>query len=305
MNRSNGDPPPRDPRILVLNPASGDGTHAETVGGLAAEYGYDVRQTESAADIASTVARAAADANLVAVAGGDGTLTRAVRGLDDADAFDETLLGIVPAGTGNNFAGNVGYTGIADSFDVIEDGPVRRIDLGTIDDTPFLNSCVVGLTAEASAETDRADKERWGTLAYALTTLRTASAFDGLELVLDPHEGEQIEVVATLVLVGNGRRFPTSGRTQANMEDGLLEVTVVEATSPLDQVGDSLRHWFGAETTHLQEFRTANLEVTIAGDYDRVSVDGEVTATDQVAMTVRPHTLWLAVGEDYEVDPAA
>jgi diacylglycerol kinase family enzyme len=301
----NHEPPGRDPRALVLNPACGDGTHVERVGALAAEYGYELRHTSSAADISDTVAEAAREASLVAVAGGDGTLTRAVRGLDEADAFGDTLMGIVPAGTGNNFAGNAGYTGLEQSFEVIESGQPRRIDLGVVDDTPFLNSCVAGLTAESSAATEREEKERWGVLAYAMTTLRTASEFDGLHLVLEPHDGETIEADATLVLVGNGRRFPKSGRTQANMEDGLLEVTVVRAASRLDQIGESVRHWFGADTPHLEEFRTADLEVTLEGEYDSVSVDGEITTADHLTMGIRPGTLWIPVGGAYRSDPDA
>jgi hypothetical protein len=78
---------------------------------------------------------------------------------------------------------------------------------------------------------------------------------------------------------------------------------VVEDGSTLGQLGESVQHWLGAETPHLDTFRTANLEVDIGGEYDSVSVDGEITTANHLSIGVRPETLWLPVGEAYEPDP--
>ena len=297
-------PPAFDgPRVLVLNPAAGDTDHADRVRSLAAEYGFAVRETESAEDITATAEAAARDADVVAVAGGDGTLTRAVRGFDDADAFDDTLFGIVPAGTGNDFASNVGVGGIEAAFEVIESGDRRRIDLGIVNDTPFLNSCVAGLTAESSADTDPDSKERWGVLAYAVTTLRTASEFDGLHLRVEPADEEPWEADVTVVLIGNGRRFPDRNQRQANVEDGLLDVTVVENGRAIDVVGKSIGHVLGVDTDNVTQFLTPRLHVELEGAPNRVSVDGEITTAARLDVGVRPATLWLAVGDAYVPTP--
>jgi diacylglycerol kinase family enzyme len=110
-------------------------------------------------------------------AGGDGTVNEVVRGVVRATALDRVTVGIVLGGTGNDFAGNVGITGIEQAFEVLDRGERRRVDFGVDDDRPFRNSCC-GLTAEASAETDPGQKERFGTVAYVLNTLRTLSEFD-------------------------------------------------------------------------------------------------------------------------------
>jgi YegS/Rv2252/BmrU family lipid kinase len=305
MTPSADSPPGTDRRILVHNPASGDADHDEQIRRLAAERRFEVRETESAEDIVEKAAAAAQEAEVVAAAGGDGTLTRAVRGLDQADAFDDTLFGVVPVGTGNNFAGNVGVNGIEHGFDVIDFGDRRRIDVGLVNDTPFLNSVVAGLTAEASADTAPEAKERWGTLAYAMTTAETLREFDNLHLTIDPDDEERIECDAKIVFVGNARGFPSTGRSQGNVEDGLLDVVVIEDTSTFDLIEESLQRALGDEPEHVSSFQTRRLDIELTDSPDDISVDGEILTESRLSLAVRPETLWLAVGESYEPDPNA
>lgn len=306
--------PPASDRdgVVVLNPAAGDGQHSATVYDLAGQYDFEVRETGSAEDVVETAEAAASGASVVVAAGGDGTLTRVVRGIDRADALEDVRFGIVPAGTGNSFAGNVGITGLQHAFEVIESGERRRIDVGTIDvggdtagdvdGTPFLNSVVAGLTAESSAETDPASKERWGVVAYAMTTASTATNFEGLHLRIEPVDREPWECEAGVVLIGNGRRFPRPGGSQAHVEDGLLDVAVVEQASALQLAGQSLRHAVG-EADGVEEFRTPSLTVEIRGDRDRISVDGEIETATEIRAGVRERVLELAVGEGYDPSP--
>ncbi|WP_248518254.1 diacylglycerol/lipid kinase family protein [Salinarchaeum laminariae] len=302
-------PPASDgDRSLVLNPAAGDGQHTAQIYDLAGQYDFTVHETDSAKDIVETAAAVAPDASILAAAGGDGTLTRVVRGIDRADAFDDTTFGVVPAGTGNSFAGNVGVTGLEQAFEVMEHGDRRRVDLGTVgvgdgEQAPFLNSVVAGLTAESSADTDSASKERWGVLAYAMTTVQTASNFDALRVTIERPEQAALECEAQIVLIGNGRRFPRPGGSQANLEDGLLDVSFLEDASALELAGDSLRQAIGNEADRVEEFTTPAVSIEIDGPHSRISVDGEIESAESVAAAVRPKTLWLAVGDGYQAEP--
>ncbi len=303
---SSADPPSATgDRVLVYNPASGDADHADRIHALAGDRGYAVRETESAEDVVEKGAAAAGEADVVAAAGGDGTLSRVVRGIDRADAFEDTLFGVVPTGTGNNFAGNVGVTGVEHGFDVIESGERRRIDVGLVNDTPFLNSCVTGLTAEASAETDSGAKERWGALAYAMTTAETLREFDSLHLTVRSDEGEDLTCDAKVAFVGNARGFPGTGRSQANVEDGLFEVVVVEDASTLALVEESVQTALGDEPEHVTCFEARRLDVELGASPDQVSVDGEILTESNLSFDVRDRTLRLPVGEAYEPEPTA
>ena len=305
-------------RVVVLNPVSGSGDHGPEVRMLADEYGFEVVETTEEEGAAPLAERAAETASLVAACGGDGTINEVVRGLVRADALEDTTLGIVPAGTGNNFAGNVGIDSIAHAFDVLVDGERRRVDLGTTrrhgpsDEEaarPFVNSCICGITAEASADTDHDQKNRFGTLAYVFNTLREAQEFDPIPL--DVETSDEVENTwhgeAIAVLVGNGRRFPVEGSTQANMEDGLLDVAIIEDRPALDLVGEeAMRRLLDTEADHITRLRTPALELAVRdGQEAAFSLDGEMLSASDLELSVERRRLWLRVGAGYDPDPDA
>lgn len=296
-------------RALVLNPVSGDGQHRERVRDLADEYGFTILETQQedeAIEFGRLLGEAGTD--LVAAAGGDGTLNEVVRGLDAADALDDTTFGVVPVGTGNNFAQNVGVESIEQSFEVLERGDRHRIDLGAGDGWLFLNSCVAGVTAEASASTTPEMKDRLGVLAYVITGLRTVTEFDGLPLsveALGPDGEDTWSGDAVTVLIGNARRFPAEGRSQANCEDGLLDVTIVEQMPPTNLLEEAaVQRLFGDETDHVTHLEAAKLQLTVQQeDPIGFSFDGEIGTYSSLSLGTRPQTLNLCVGEKYESDP--
>lgn len=302
-------------RVVILNPVSGSGNHAKKVRRLAAERGFAVRETEAEGDAVRLAQEVADEATLVGACGGDGTLNAVVRGLRAAGALDRVTVGIVPVGTGNNFAANVGVQGIEHSFDVLEDGETRRIDLGLVepptgagrsadDDHLFVNSCIGGLTADASSRTTSDAKARLGVVAYAIETLRAAAEFDGLPLSIESDGGEQWHGEALLLLVGNARRFPESGRTQANVEDGLFEVAVVEKRPAFDLAGATVRaRLLGEDAVHLRRFRTPDLNVTVRGDATTFSLDGEMTTASELTLRTVEQVLSVRVGDAYEPTP--
>jgi len=296
--------------VVVVNPNSGNGDHADAVRERAGLLGYECRETESAGD-AVAFAREAADAGAATVvaAGGDGTVNEVLRGIDEAGAFGEVTFGVVPAGTGNSFAGNVGVEGIEHAFEVLESGRRRRIDLGRTEESLFVNSCVAGLTAEASGDTSSDMKGRLGVLAYVVSTLRSVSEFDALPLAVeargDGGETTAWEGDALVVLVGNARRFVRGEDTQADVEDGQFEVTVVEDVSTLDVMGDAVSSGlFAEDSEYVQRFRAPALEITHReSDTIRFSLDGEILSRQSLAVRTDPGAVEVAVGDGYQPDP--
>lgn len=294
--------------IVILNPVSGDGDHPAHVRKLARDRGFAVRETEEAGDAMRFAREAAASgAELVAAAGGDGTVNEVICGLVEAGAADRVTLAVVPVGTGNSFATNIGIEHIDHAFERIDDGETRTVDLGVANDRVFVNSCVGGLTAEASAETTSEAKSRLGVLAYVLNTLRLAADFEGLGLYIETSEaGERVwSGEAALVLIGNGRRFPAQGGSQANMEDGLLDVTIVEDRPAIDLVGAAaIGRLLDAETATITRLETPGLVLTAIEDEPvTYSLDGEILSARRLDVEVRPRSLRLRVGETYEPSP--
>ena len=296
--------------VIILNPKSGTGDHTDAVTDRARVVDYRVEQTRAEGDGVDLAREAAeAGAEQIVAAGGDGTVNEVVRGIDKAGAFDRVTLGIVPVGTGNNFAGQLGITDLDTAFNVIEEGERRWIDLGEADGHAFVNSCVAGLTSDSSSKTDPEMKDRLGVVAYVVTTLQSMVEFDSMSLTVETEDGGDRSPAwrgdALAVLIGNGRRFAAGGDTQANMEDGLFEVTIVEDVSTLDLIREAVAdQLLGGESDAIVRTRTPSLRIEVHDPQSRqFSLDGEIIERDNLSVDIRPSTLSVAVGEGYQLDP--
>ncbi len=145
-----------------------------------------------------------AGAELVIAWGGDGTVQRCI----DVMAGSDAKLAVVPAGTANLFASNLGIpSNIAEAVDIGLHGATRTIDVGRMKGERFGVMAGAGLDARMIRDADGTLKDRLGRLAYVWTGLKGArSSTFGAKIEVDGvpwYEGE-----ASLVLAGNlGKLF--------------------------------------------------------------------------------------------------
>ena len=293
-------------RVLVCNPASGSGDHAVEIRDRGRERGFTVRETQAAGDARRLAREAAVDgSSLVAVAGGDGTVNEVVHGLLDANALEQVDLAVIPTGTANLFARQFGLTDVDRAFAALDAGSRARIDVGLADGRPFVNTCLVGLSAEANTATPDALKRRLGAFAYVLTTLRHIPEYDGFELSVtvngDATADETPETwqgTALLVLVGNAFRLPSfTNRGGHSATDGLLEVTILEENGRLDGLDrESLSQLLDRESAPITRFEPSSLTIT-ACDAEPLpfSLDGESVSATELELSVREQCLSLYV----------
>lgn len=297
---------PAQIRIVVRNPQSGDGVRTNLARDLALQRDYEVLDTQSSDHTIELAAEAAERGEVVIACGGDGTLNDTVQGVRQAGRLSDVSLGVIPAGTGNDFADNIGIRGVRHAFDVIETGNERTLDLGLANGLPFLNSCVGGLTAEASARTSSALKRRLGVLAYVLTTFATIRDFDTLELhVLAGPERDPVWTGdALMLLIGNGRRFPGERKQQANMEDGLLNVVVIEHLPTLNYLSrGAADRLLRRGAKYLTRMNVSHLHVTHTGEPAKFSLDGSMIATNELTADSEPGAMRFLVGSSYTPNP--
>jgi diacylglycerol kinase (ATP) len=166
---------------------------------------------------------AAAGEPVVIAAGGDGTLNEVVRGL----AGTRTVLGVLPAGTMNVFAREMGIP--CDSperaFGIIERGLVREVDLFEANGWPFVQMAGVGFDAQVIEETSWESKKMLGPLAYLLAAVKVlGEAPPRMEVTLA--DGRRAEGVA--VLAGNGSLYGGQFRLfrKADNQDSKLDLLV-------------------------------------------------------------------------------
>ncbi|MFI1925224.1 MULTISPECIES: diacylglycerol kinase [unclassified Streptomyces] len=221
---------------LFVNPAAGRGRGAHAARPAASALraaGYTVRTVLGVdAEDALVRARAAvADGTgaLIAV-GGDGLAHLALQ----AVAGTRTPLGLVAAGTGNDFARALGLP-VRDPAaaarlvaDALKGARIRDIDLGRVGDRWFGTVLASGFDSRVN---DRGNRMRWpvGRARYDLAMLAELAAFRPFPYRITLDDGAVREVEATLVAVGNGSSYGGGMRIcpGADLTDGLFDVTVV------------------------------------------------------------------------------
>jgi YegS/Rv2252/BmrU family lipid kinase len=170
-------------------------------------------------------------AALLLVWGGDGTVQRCI---DALPVQEPPPIGILPAGTANLLASNLGIpSDLPGALDVALHGGDRRLDVGRINGERFAVMAGAGFDARMIAEADRELKDRVGRVAYAWTGLRaTRASRQAVKVAVD---GDQwFEGEASCVLVGNLGTITGGVKAFDNAEpdDGRLEVGVVTAAGP-------------------------------------------------------------------------
>ncbi|MGI5157889.1 diacylglycerol/lipid kinase family protein [Microbispora sp. CA-102843] len=163
--------------------------------------------------------------------GGDGTVQRCV----DALAGSDATVAVVPAGTANLLARNLGIPeDLPEAVRIGFEGRRARLDLGKINGEHFAVMAGVGFDAEMIADADRGLKDRLGRFAYIWTGLRhVGGAVTSMKIKID--DNDWFEGDASCVLVGNVGTV-TGGIDvfeDARYDDGWLEVGVSTAEGPI------------------------------------------------------------------------
>lgn len=168
-------------------------------------------------------------AELILVWGGDGTVQRVV----DTVAGSEVTLGILPAGTGNLLATNLGIPiDLQGALYVALHGARQDLDVGVVNGERFTVMAGAGFDAVMIKHADGRLKDRLGRLAYVYTGLR-ASGRSAIEMRVDVDGSRWFSGRAGCVLLGS-MGILTGGVVafpHADPTDGLLEVGVVTAGS--------------------------------------------------------------------------
>lgn len=255
----------------------------------------DVRVTFERGDAEGFARRAASEgADVVAAVGGDGTLNEVVNGLDGYD----TPLGVIPAGTANDFAQQAGIPPDADhAMDVILLRKAVRIDTASLNGRRFLNMSTGGIGAEATAETPSQIKATIGHLAYAISSLRKLADFEPNHGVFRGG-GYVLECDFLMFAVGSGMASGGGALVtpHASTTDGLLDLCVVERMPRREfaRTVFKLKHGqhVGEEGVHYVRLP----ELTIEGAKPiSVNVDGEVQDARRLDYRARAKDLWVHV----------
>ena len=279
---------------FLVNPVSGGGKAPAAVlpvARLLRDAGADVEVTYSRGpdECAALVAGSAAAGRVVVAAGGDGMVSSLVGAVVAADA----VLGIVPAGRGNDFARQLGLDAEPASVArVLLEAPERRVDVIDVAGAVVAGSVYAGVDSVASQVVERV-RFLPGRLQYpyaavrALATYQPAAYSIIVDGVLHRHRAATV-VVANSGYYGSGMHIAP----EASVEDGLLEVVVICAASRWSLIRSMPKVYDGSHVGLDQVFVLRGREVTLSADRGVAAyADGEPLATLPVTARVLPAAL--------------
>lgn len=245
--------------MLIINPISGTGSKrglAEMVEHRMSEAGYDVdtRLTTGRGD-ATALAREAVGKGYFAVlaAGGDGTVNETATALCDTGV----ALGILPAGSGNGLARHLGIpVDVRRAMEIIANGHIVASDFGTVNGRPFF--CTFGVGFDAAVSHRFAKQHRRGKLMYVKSAISEYINYNP-EVYTISANGEILTEKAFIVACCNASQYGNNAyiAPEASITDGLLDITIVHAGSPINAavLGVDLMTGYINKNTMIHTFR--------------------------------------------------
>jgi len=294
-------PLPTDKRIhVIINPAAGKNEPILNVlNDIFHEHGvdWDVSVTKKYGDAAVQAREAAArGASIVAGYGGDGTQHEIANAL----AGSEVLLGVLPGGTGNGFAHELGLPQKLDEAArlLCTSSRTRAIDVVRVGDEYFIQRLYTG--TEPEQQTSREMKDKYGPLAYFANMFQQGNNPEVLyRLTID---GEIHEIPAMRVYVVNSGQTK-SGRSitgaRSAPDDGLLEVFAIN-THNLESLRAAAERFLNYDTPISERFFWRGREIQIDATPDQaVWTDGEFYGRTPVKVQVLPGAVRVVVADEW------
>lgn len=248
---------------VIVNPTAGRGAGARLSPEIAqclVSHGMDVELfTTGGPGEATKLAYQSAVKGCPAViaVGGDGTANEVLNGLMQAGgAADSTALGIVPIGTGNDFAFGAGLNlDLREACRIVARGESRLLDVGLFradNEEPrfFGNGIGIGFDAMANIESRKVKRLR-GSLLYLVAVIRTLAFYYETPQTTIRVDEEDLVQASLMISVMNGRRMGGAFylTPDAQMDDGLLDLCIARKVGRTKMVAFVPRFMRGTHTT--------------------------------------------------------
>jgi diacylglycerol kinase (ATP) len=291
------------PPYIIVNPTAGSVTNLDA---LLAHFQQlqpvEVHVTRAAGEAEALAAAAIQSGrDYIVAAGGDGTLNEVINGVGIRGR--DTCVGVVPLGTGNDFARSVGLPStIEENLEVLRAQNTRPVDVVcvTSDRTRFfVNVSAGGFSGLIDEKLTPEIKQIWGPLAYirgAAAALPKLQAYQ-TRIIFD--EKETLSTDLYNVVIGNGR-FVAGGlpiAPEADLGDGLLDIVLIPRQSVPQMVLLAAEIVLGK---HLASssiiFRRAKTIAVQSHPGMWFNVDGELVGNAPAVFQIVPRGLKFVIG---------
>ncbi len=292
----------KPPIPVIVNAGSGGGHDQDVVERLQALFTQAGREAEivvahGGEDINAAVAAALARRpDIIVAGGGDGTLSSVGAALVDS----EVALGVLPLGTLNHFAKDLGIPlDLEQAVHRIVHGQPLRIDVGEVNGHVFLNNSSLGLypdiVRERVRQQRRLGRSKWMAMAWASLAALRRYTFMKVRLTVD---GVDSTRRTPFVFIGNNeyRMEGFAIGERAGLQDGRLSLYVAQRPGRLRLLQLAVRALFGSlkQARDFQSLLGTEIVIESRHKHLRVATDGEITVmTPPLRYRTRPASLWV------------
>lgn len=291
--------------VLIYNPKSGSAVDRDLwLGTIVDKLCTSLKQSVTVGATSSGITAAdilkrflALSPNLVIAAGGDGTIRHILGSF--AESKIDIPVGLIPFGTGNQLARNLGILEenifqdpLQRSIDVIGSGKERRIDLGRMNGHYFCVGVGAGPICDAILAPTQEEKQNWGMLAYVGPMLQTlTSRAVRFRVTAD---GDTFEVRALGVIISNVSDMGFARISEgARVDDGYLDLCIIT----LGDFGDYVKLGFDLASsvllgdTPFYQRRVKSVLVETINAPVVVNVDGDPIGHTPMKIEVIPQSV--------------
>jgi diacylglycerol kinase family enzyme len=292
---------PSSKGLLFLNPRSGVSLQAgesATLGAAAENAGLDLIPLTGDVDVAATVRqRLQEGTRLFVAAGGDGTINHVMQALVNTDA----TLGVIPVGTYNHFAKDLGIPlDWRSALNVALAGETQQIDTARANDRFFVNNLSMGLYPELVARREELGRNypRWKARLWAVYW--TFRKYPHVTLTIETEHHQEVVRTHVFMLSNNTYDLSRMGieAPRGTLSEGRLSVYWLPHL-PRVALMKFVAHYLAGrvrEAPGFRSFRTRRMKVQSALPTLHLGLDGELfTMHTPLVITIVPQSLWVKV----------
>lgn len=283
---------------FIVNPAAGNGYALKTMERLkekleTAGISYTVSLTERSGHATQIAAGLADDekVDVVVSVGGDGTAGEVAAGLSGTGK----TMGIIPAGTGNDFIKSAGIPNNPDqALDLLLHGETEKIDTGKVNDRFFLNVCGTGFDVTVLDYAEDEKKKHRGLTPYFLGLIKAVFHYRSVRLSLSV-DGQKEEGQYLICSVANGRYIGGGIPIcpDADICDGKLDAVLIRNIHRW-QIPFYLPGLMMSRALRFKITRHCRVsEIRIEGKNLRINIDGDIQTMSEAVFRISPASLNL------------
>lgn len=255
-----------------------------------------VSESQNESHLRSLIKEYPHEQGILIIAGGDGTLSSALETVYSC----ERTLAVFPMGTANDFARSIGVPeDLMEAAQIILNGKRKRVNVGKVNDTYFINVAHVGLGVDGTNELSSEEKKHFGIFAYVGGAIKAIKLNNSFKVQIKTDDGQE-SVRAIHLAIGNGR-FYGGGNVvdeKSTLLDGQLHLFCIKAQRwwKLLFLGPRLRKGTSKKTDRVISKVAQKFSIQTSKPRE-IEADGESKTTTPAEFKVLSEAIDVFVGD--------